>query len=117
MALYLRRHPFINKDLDLMVRTLAPTGNGLPVQIYCFSSNKNWPSYESIQAEIMEHFVSVLPVFELYAFQNADARDTIISGLIESGKVDLSAVGGIPWLSVLPTGGQESHGTPGATKN
>ena len=117
MALYLRRHPFINKDLDLMVRTLAPTGNGLPVQIYCFSSNKNWPSYESIQAEIMEHFVSVLPVFELYAFQSADARDTIISGLIESGKVDLSAVGGIPWLSVLPTGGQESPGTPGATKN
>lgn len=117
MALYLRRHPFINKDLDLMVRTLAPTGNGLPVQIYCFSSNKNWPSYESIQAEIMEHFVSVLPVFELYAFQSADARDTIISGLIESGKVDLSAVGGIPWLSVLPTGGQESHGEPGATKN
>jgi len=117
MALYLRRHPFINKDLDLMVRTLAPTGNGLPVQIYCFSSNKNWPSYESIQAEIMEHFVSVLPVFELYAFQSADARDTIISGLIESGKVDLSAVGGIPWLSVLPTGGQESPGKPGATKN
>ena len=117
MALYLRRHPFINKDLDLMVRTLAPTGNGLPVQIYCFSSNKNWPSYESIQAEIMEHFVSVLPVFELYAFQTADARDTIISGLIESGKVDLSAVGGIPWLSVLPTGGQESPGKPGATKN
>ena len=65
----------------------------------------------------MEHFVSVLPVFELYAFQSADARDTIISGLIESGKVDLSAVGGIPWLSVLPTGGQESHGEPGATKN
>ena len=117
MALYLRRHPFINKDLDLMVRTLAPTGNGLPVQIYCFSSNKNWPSYESIQAEIMEHFGSVLPVFELYAFQNADARDTIISGLIESGKVDLSAVGGIPWLSVLPTRGQESPGKPGATKN
>ena len=44
MALYLRRHPFINKDMDLMVRTLAPTGNGLPVQIYCFSSNKNWPT-------------------------------------------------------------------------
>lgn len=96
MALYLRRHPFINKDLDLMVRTLAPTGNGLPVQIYCFSSNKNWPSYESIQAEIMEHFVSVLPVFELYAFQSADARDTIISGLIESGKVDLVGCRGDP---------------------
>lgn len=32
------------------VRTLAPTQYGLPLQIYCFSSNKNWVSYESIQA-------------------------------------------------------------------
>lgn len=102
MTMYLRRHPFINNNLLLMVRSLAPTGNGLPIQIYCFSANKNWPSYESIQAEIMEHFVSVLPEFELYPFQNADARDAIISGFIESGKVDISTVGGIPWLSILP---------------
>ena len=73
MTLYLKRHPFISKDLLLMVRTLAPTENGLPVQIYCFSANKNWPSYESIQAEIMEHFVSVLPEFGLYPFQNPTA--------------------------------------------
>lgn len=102
MALYLRRHPFVSKDLLLMVRTLAPTENGLPVQIYCFSANKNWPSYESIQAEIMEHFVSVLPAFELYPFQNAGARDMIVSGFVESGKVDLSAIDGIPWHTVLP---------------
>ena len=86
----------------LMVRTLAPVGNGLPVQIYCFSSNKNWPSYESIQAEIMEQFVSVLPAFGLYPFHNADARDMIISGLIESGKIDLATIDGIPWHSILP---------------
>ena len=102
MTLYLKRHPAINKDLLLMVRTLAPTANGLPVQIYCFSANKNWPSYESIQAEILEHFVSVLPAFELYPFQNADARDTLISGFVESGKVDISTIDGIPWHSILP---------------
>ena len=101
MVMYIRRHPFINKDLLIMVRTLAPIGNGLPVQVYCFSANKNWPSYESIQSEIMEHFVSVLPVFELYPFQASDARDTIISSYIESGKVDLSTIDGIPWHSVL----------------
>lgn len=101
MTLYLKRHPFISKELLLMVRTLAPTENGLPVQIYCFSANKNWPSYESIQAEIMEHFVSVLPEFGLYPFQNASARDYIISGIIEAGK-DLSTVDGIPWHSILP---------------
>lgn len=102
MAMYLKRHPFISKDLLLMVRTLPPTENGLPIQIYCFSTNKNWPSYESIQAEIMEHFVSVLPTFELYPFQNSSARDNIISGLLESGKIDFSTIDGIPWHSFLP---------------
>lgn len=101
MTLYLKRHPFISRELLLMVRTLAPTANGLPVQIYCFSANKNWPSYESIQAEIMEHFVSVLPEFGLYPFQNSTARDYIISGMIEAGK-DLSTIDGIPWHSILP---------------
>lgn len=101
MTLYLKRHPFISKDLLLMVRTLAPTENGLPIQIYCFSANKNWPSYESIQAEIMEHFVSVLPEFGLYPFQNPTARDYIISGMIEAGK-ELSTIDGIPWHTVLP---------------
>lgn len=101
MTLYLKRHPFISKDLLLMVRTLAPTENGLPIQIYCFSSNKNWLSYESIQAEIMEHFVAVLPEFGLYPYQNPTARDYIISALIEAGK-DLSTIDGIPWHSILP---------------
>lgn len=101
MTLYLQRHPSISKDMLLMVRTLAPTANGLPVQIYCFSSNTDWPSYESIQAEIMEHFVSVLPAFDLYPFQNADARDSIVSGLIESGKIDLSTIDGIPWHTII----------------
>ena len=101
MSMYLRHHPFVSKELLLMVRTLPPVANGLPVQIYCFSSNKNWPSYESIQAEIMEHFVSVLPAFELYPFQNADARDMILSSYIESAKVDLSTLIGIPWHTTV----------------
>lgn len=48
MTLYLKRHPFISRELLLMVRTLAPTANGLPVQIYCFSANKNWPDRKSV---------------------------------------------------------------------
>lgn len=99
MTMYLKKHPSINQNLLLMVRTLAPTENGLPIQIYCFSANKNWPSYESIQAEIMEHFVSVLPEFGLYPYQSSSARDYIISGLLESGK-DPATVDAIPWHSI-----------------
>lgn len=102
MALYLRRHPFISRDLLLMVRTLPATENGLPIQIYCFSTDKNWPSYESIQAEIMEHFVSVLPSFELYPFQRADARDVVLNGIAASGKTDPSTIESVPWHTMPP---------------
>lgn len=105
MTLYLQQHPFINQKLLLMVRTLAPTENGLPIQIYCFSANKNWPSYESIQAEIMEHFTSVLPEFGLYAFQNPTARDYINSSILEAGK-SADSLYGIPWHTFRPSAGE-----------
>lgn len=100
MAMYLSRHPFVNTDLLSMVRTLAPTENGLPMQVYCFSANKDWPRYESIQSEIMEHFASVLPAFDLYPYQRPDARDVVINGMLESGKIDWTAVEGLPWHSL-----------------
>ena len=96
MTIYLKQHRFINNDLTLMVRTLEPTPNGLPLQIYCFSANKNWVSYESIQAEIMEHFAVMLPKFGLYPFQNASARDYINSGILEAG-VKPEDLYGLPW--------------------
>lgn len=103
MTIYLQRNRSISNDQMMMVRTLSPTANGLPVQLYCFSANTEWTSYESIQAEIMEHFVSILPSFELYPFQNTDSRDAIISCLMESsGKFDISTIEGIPWHSITP---------------
>ncbi len=101
MTLYLRRHPSVNPGMTLMVRTLAPTENGLPVQLYCFSANKRWESYESIQAEIMEHFVSVLPAFELYPYQNPSARATILGGMMESDR-PVEMMDALPWHTVLP---------------
>ena len=83
MSLYLQQHHYTNNSLTLMVRTLAPSVNGFPLQVYCFCTNKNWTSYESIQAEIMEHFVATLPLFGLHAFQQASGRDYINSGLFQ----------------------------------
>lgn len=96
LAIYLRRHPAINTDLLLMVRTLPATENGLPLQLYCFSRNKVWPEYEAIQAGIMEHLLSVLPAFELYAYQNTSARDNVINGLLEGG-YDVGRIRDLPW--------------------
>lgn len=102
MTLYLQQHAFISKELLLMVRTLAPNENGLPVEIYCFSANKNWVSYESIQAEIMEHFAYMLPKFGLFPFQNAGSRDYINSGIIEAGG-KASEIKGLPWQTYKET--------------
>lgn len=69
MELYLRKHPSVNKDMTMMVRTLTPTASGIPMQLYCFSKNKKWESYESICAEIVEHFVAVMPYFDIKPYQ------------------------------------------------
>jgi miniconductance mechanosensitive channel len=84
MTLYLQQHYYVNNSLTLMVRTLAPSVNGLPLQVYCFCTNKDWVSYESIQAEIMEHFVAGLPRFGLYAFQHASGRDFVNNPLFSN---------------------------------
>ena len=83
----------------IMVRTLEPKESGLPIQFYCFAADTDWSNYESIQSEIMEHFASVMPLFELYPFQSAGARDTVISGLLE-GQYPLERIEGLPYKTV-----------------
>lgn len=111
MTIYLQQHKFINQDLTLMVRSLAPVGNGFPLEVYCFSANKVWTSYESIQAEIMEHFAAVIPSFGLYAFQNASGRDYINAALLTAGE-NPNAITGLPWGTFKnPNSSQEPKNT------
>lgn len=97
--MYLHRHPHIRKDMLIMVRTLEPNSNGLPIQFYCFTNTTEWVNYESIQSEIMEHFASVMPLFELYPFQSAGSRETIISGLLE-GQYPIEHIDGLPYKTM-----------------
>ena len=97
--IYLQRHPLIRKDMLVMVRTLEANETGLPIQFYCFTTTTEWVDYESIQSEIMEHFASVMPLFELYPFQTAGARDTVISGLLE-GQYPIERIDGLPYKTV-----------------
>ena len=72
---YLRHHPEINQDMTLLVRQLSPEGRGIPIEIYCFSSNKIWADYESIQADIFDHLLAVAPEFDLRIFQEPTGLD------------------------------------------
>ena len=71
---YLHHHPSVNQDMTLMVRQLPPTELGLPLEIYCFSANKDWIAYEGIQGDIFDHALAMLPVFGLRAYQRISDR-------------------------------------------
>ena len=66
---YMAQNPNVRTDMTLMVRELAPTGSGVPLEIYCFSKEVNWVPFEKIQSDIMEHLLAVLPSFRLRVFQ------------------------------------------------
>jgi miniconductance mechanosensitive channel len=72
---YLRHHPKIHKDMTFLVRQLQPTEKGLPLEIYVFSKEQAWASYEAIQADIFDHILAILPEFDLRVFQNPTGKD------------------------------------------
>jgi miniconductance mechanosensitive channel len=72
---YLRNHQKIHQNMTLLVRQLPPSTNGLPIEIYVFSNDQEWISYENIQSDIFDHMLAVLPEFDLIAFQNPSGRD------------------------------------------
>jgi miniconductance mechanosensitive channel len=53
----------------IMVRQLAPTTQGIPIEIYAFSSDKRWANYEYIMADLFDHLLAAVPYFELEIFE------------------------------------------------
>ncbi|MDG2087560.1 MAG: mechanosensitive ion channel [Arenicellaceae bacterium] len=72
---YLKHHPNINQQLTLLVRQLAPTDVGIPIEIYTFSSEKDWSKYEAIQADIFDHLFAVAREFDLRIYQRPSGTD------------------------------------------
>lgn len=72
---YLIDNQFISNDWQILVRTLAPTGNGLPLQLWCYTTTTNFTEYEAIQSAIFEHIAMIAPVFELQLFNNSSDND------------------------------------------
>lgn len=69
MDAWLEANPEININMTHMVRQLQPGPTGMPIQIYCFSADKQWVNYEKIQADIFDHIMAVLPEFGLKVFE------------------------------------------------
>lgn len=75
VQVYLRNHPQLNQELTQLVRHLDPTPEGLPLEIYCFTSTTAWKDYEGVQSDIFDHLLAILPEFGLRVFQNPSGAD------------------------------------------
>lgn len=67
MCHYLLHHPLIGTDQQILVRIMDPGPNGIPLQIYCYTTTA-WTAYEAVQSEIFEHLVAIAPKFGLQLF-------------------------------------------------
>ena len=93
IASYLRNHPKIHGGMTLLVRQLAPGPRGLPIEMYCFTNTTDWNEYESIQSDIFDHILAIVPEFGLRVFQSPSGVD-IERLAAESRRVDPSGHGG-----------------------
>ena len=66
---YLKAHPMTNDDLTMMCRQLEPTSQGIPIQIYAFSKDKEWTKYEALTSDIFDHLLSSVKYFNLECFE------------------------------------------------
>ncbi|HMR17908.1 MAG TPA: mechanosensitive ion channel [Sphingobacterium sp.] len=73
---YAKQNPGINQNMTLMVRQLAPTQTGLPIELYMFTSDTKWAIYEGVMADIFDHMFAAIKHFHLEVFE-APASDDI----------------------------------------
>jgi miniconductance mechanosensitive channel len=73
---YLNRHPGLATDRHtFLVRHLPPGPTGLPIELYVFTETTDWNEYESIQADIFDHLLAMIPEFGLRVFQEPTGSD------------------------------------------
>ena len=66
---YLRSHPIVNTNLDLIISQKEPTEFGLPIEVYFFLTDKVWNEFEQIQSDIFDHLLVMVKEFGLKLYQ------------------------------------------------
>ncbi len=73
---YLKSRQDIHTEkMPFLVRVLAPKPSGLPVELYVFAKTTQWEAYEGIQAQIFDHLLAAVQVFDLRVFQEPTGLD------------------------------------------
>jgi miniconductance mechanosensitive channel len=69
IEIYLDDIAVINSEMTVMCRQLSPSPQGIPLEIYAFSKNKEWKDYEHIMSDIFDHLLASLNTFQLELFE------------------------------------------------
>ena len=96
MKMWLEANPNISNVDDLFVNTLQQTANGIPFQVYCFTSTSKWIPYEGIQSAVFEHVAVMLTKFGLFVYENESSRATILEGVMSRQLSAGESVFGLP---------------------
>ncbi len=77
------------EGMTSLVRQLAPSPTGLPMEIYVFAKTVVWTEYEAIQADIFDHLVAAVPQFDLRVFQQPTGVDfRALTGPVSADQAD-----------------------------
>lgn len=66
---YLEQYPGLNKDMTITCRQLQSTPQGIPLEIFAFSTDKRFENYEYITADIFDHIFASAQYFDLELFE------------------------------------------------
>lgn len=78
---YLETNPNVETTMTHMVRQLQPTPQGLPLELYFFTNNTEWVTYEHIQSAIFNHVYTVISEFGLAMYQAPSGNDFKVESL------------------------------------
>ena len=76
MNAYLKSRSDLHQEgMTLLAHQLQPGPTGMPLEVVGFTKTVEWAEYEAIQAEIVDHLLSAMPLFGLHVFQQPTGLD------------------------------------------
>ncbi len=80
MEHFLSQYPEVinqNDEMLYMVRQLQPTPQGIPIELYFFTTRTSWKPYEHLQADIFDHLYATVSYFGLRIYQAPSGRNIL----------------------------------------
>lgn len=87
LTVWLKQRGDIRGDMYVVVRTMEPTSQGIPIEIYCFTSSTIWIDYEESQAQIFEYVYAIVRYFHLAVYQQPSGQDLMALSLQRSSGI------------------------------